>query len=88
MFVLSDMIVYLQDLWIVPLVAAVYLSMAYLYTKNTGNVVYAFLTFEDVGSLYFAIAVVAFGYVIHFTDALLTQVLHGRFEWNYLWWEL
>jgi len=89
MFVLSDMIVYVQDLWIVPLVAAIYLTMAYFYTDVPNEKwIYDFLTFDDPNSLYFAIGVVTFGYMIHFTDAFLTQALHGRFELNYLWWEL
>ena len=32
MFLLSDMIVYFQDLWIVPVVAGAYLGFAWIYT--------------------------------------------------------
>lgn len=86
LFLLSDMIVYLQDIWIVPVTSISYLVFAFSYTSYTGSFIYNFLTFEDNLTWILAVSGTAGSLLVHCLNALLTQWMRGRWEKDYLWW--
>ena len=87
-FILSDTTIYYSDSWVIIVVAFLYLSLTYVYTKTLGEKVYYFLTWEegDDFSKYFAIVTVVLAFVTHLSVAFLSQVIRGRSEFQSKWW--
>ena len=47
LFVLSDTIMYMQDIWGMLLVTTAWIIQNYIYTKHTDKAVYGFLKWDD-----------------------------------------
>ena len=81
-FVLNDAIIYMGDIWYIPVLSIGYTIVSLAYTKWTGLVIYDFLSYEDWKSY----AVLAAGFlgslILHIIISLLTQVTKGRYEWD------
>ena len=75
-FILSDTILYAQDVWMTIFVIAAYLGMTFVYTRYTGHVIYSFLTWDgtDYYSSIFAIVVSLAGIILEMFCALITQM--------------
>ena len=45
-YLLSDMIIYFSDIWVVPVIWGLYLSINYLVTEYIGEAAYPFLEWD------------------------------------------
>ena len=72
LFVLSDMIIYIQDLWLVPVLATTYLSIAYVYSTVEDYEIYSFLTFKNMTSFWVGLGIVVASWAVHSGNAMLT----------------
>lgn len=83
-YLLTDSIVYISDLWVVLIFSVFYLLVAYIWTIQTGKVIYSFLDF-DVKSPDFWQSVILFpamASIIHIGNALVSQLMHQQFEFS------
>lgn len=88
LLVLSDTIMYMQDIWAHILVAMGFVISNYIYSvyiinPNELRAVYEFLTWRDedfLSSLGISLATIFAGIFIEFLCSIFTQVLRGRYE--------
>lgn len=87
-FKLTEQSGHLLDAWVVAAVAASYMTWNWLYSKETGDTIYPFLSWEedDDLSLIYAIVVPIVGFIVHISIALITQSIRGKYEWESEWW--
>ena len=74
MFLLSDVLIYVEDIWALLGTVTLYLFISFIYTKSTGIIVYPFMTWEDGDylSLLITSGVFVIGIVIEAMCSLMT----------------
>ena len=80
-FLLSDMVIYISDLWYIALVAILYNSNIFMYTRSTDVVMYFLFDWKDGLSLLYAGLTLILALFFHVFNALVTQLLRDRMEW-------
>lgn len=87
-YLLTDSVIYLTDIWIVPLVAYTYLLVQYCYVALTGEVVYTGQDWDWSHPITWASITIGplLGAGFHLMNSLGTQVIRQRYEWQQRWW--
>ena len=73
-FVLSDTVSYFADTWVIPAIIAPYYLVNWLWTKETDDPPYPFMTWkeDDEESIMAELAVPPIGFIIHWIYCLIT----------------
>ena len=86
LFVLSDVTMKLSDIYLVPIVVCIYMAVNAAWTLLTGMPVYGFLNWNlmNESTVLSIIAIPILSCLSYVANALLSQFVHGRYEWNSL----
>ena len=87
-FAFTDQTFKILDLWIPEVIAVIYLFWNFLYTKETGDTVYDFMSWksDDSNLLIYLIGPPVILGIIHLILCVATQFLKNRFEYQSEWW--
>ena len=88
LIVLTDATVYMTDFWVIILAYIAYIITAFVWTSQTGRIIYTQLDFNPLNWQFWVTLVFSpiAGVLIHILVALFTQVIHQRYEWDMIWW--
>ena len=72
LYILSDVIIYVQDLWLMPFSAFFYCIATYFITEYSGTIIYPWLTWEDYNTYITIFVAVNTAIFIHLGDAWIS----------------
>ena len=89
LFLFTNTVVHMLDVWSEILMITLYGAIAFLYTISTDTKIYPFLSFNlrDGESTAFVVATPVALFWAFILTGLFTQYIRGRWEWEQPWWK-